>query len=105
MGTAGFWTSAAAEGPRRAPAAGDTPAAGGLQLPVVPHQATFARFLVRPVLLWGHAVAWLIGGSSRPRPSRLGEKRQGTFGSLPVRGGSSPVECCLPLAHAHVTDP
>jgi hypothetical protein len=53
----------------------------------------------------GHAIAWLIGDSSRPRPSRLGEKRLGTFGSLPVRGGSSPVECCLPLVLAHVADP
>ena len=52
------------------------------------------------MLLWGHAVAWLIG----PRPSGLGEKRQRAFGSLPVRGGSSAVECCLLLAHAHVAD-
>jgi hypothetical protein len=57
------------------------------------------------MLLWGHAVAWLIEDSSRPCPSRLGEKRLGTFGSLPVRGGSSPVDCCLPLVLAHVADP
>ena len=60
---------------------------------------------MKPMLLWGHAVAQLIGDSSRPRPLRLGEKRLGTFGLLPIRGGSSPVECCLPLVLAHVADP
>jgi hypothetical protein len=29
----------------------------------------------------------------------------GTIGSLPVRGGGSPVQCCLPLVLAHVADP
>jgi hypothetical protein len=33
--------------------------------------------------LWGHAVARLIG-DSRFRPFIIGEKREGTFGSLPV---------------------
>jgi hypothetical protein len=35
----------------------------------------------------------------------VGEKQLGTFGSLPVRGGSGPVECCLPRVPAHVADP
>jgi hypothetical protein len=35
----------------------------------------------------------------------IGEKRLGTFGSLPVRGGSGPVEPCLPLVPGHVADP
>ena len=60
---------------------------------------------MRPMLLSGYALAWLIGDSSRPRPFRLGKKRLGTFGSLPVRGSSGPVECCLPLVPAHVADP
>jgi hypothetical protein len=32
-------------------------------------------------------------------------RRLGTFGALPVRGGSSPVVRRLPLVLAHVTDP
>lgn len=35
----------------------------------------------------------------------VGEKQQSAFGSLPVRGGSSPVECSLLLVHAQVADP
>lgn len=35
----------------------------------------------------------------------VGDERLGTFGSLPVRGGSTPVQCCLPLVPAHVADP
>jgi len=35
----------------------------------------------------------------------VGDKRLGTFGALPVRGGSGPVECCLPLVPAHVANP
>jgi hypothetical protein len=52
------------------------------------------------MLLWGRTVAWSIAGSSRAHLFRLGEKRLGTFGSLPVRGRGSPVECCLPLVQA-----
>ena len=57
------------------------------------------------MLLWRHAVAWLIGDCSRPRPFRLGEKRLGLFGSLSGRGGGTPVLCCLPLVLAHVAEP
>ena len=53
----------------------------------------------------GHAVARLTGDSSSPRPSKIGESQLGTFGPLPVRGGSTPVQCCLSLVHAPVTDP
>ena len=60
---------------------------------------------VGALLLWGHAVRWLIGDRRRLRPFSLGQKRLGTFGSLPVRGGSSPVECYLPLVLVHVADP
>lgn len=35
----------------------------------------------------------------------VAEKRLGTFGSQPIRGGSSPVQCCLPLGPVHVADP
>ena len=64
-----------------------------------------ARCPVKPMLLWGCAVARLIGDSIRPRPLRLGEKRLGTFGLLPVSGDSSPVECCLPLVLVHLAHP
>ena len=57
------------------------------------------------MLLWGRAVAWLVGDRRKPGPVKLEQKRLGTFGSLPVRGGSSPVECCLPLVPGHVADP
>ena len=70
-----------------------------------PRPLTFARFPVRPMLLWGRTVAWFIGDGSRPRLSRFGKKRLGKFGSLPVRGGGSPVECCLLLVLAHVAGP
>jgi hypothetical protein len=33
------------------------------------------------------------------------DERPGTFGSLPVRGGSGPVERCLPLVPLHVANP
>ena len=35
----------------------------------------------------------------------VGEKGEGTFGSLPVRGGSGLVDCCLPLVTADVAAP
>jgi len=35
----------------------------------------------------------------------LGDKRLGAFGSLPVRGGSCPVERRLPLVPVHVANP
>jgi len=57
------------------------------------------------MLLSGHVVAWLIADSSGPRPFMVAEKQLGTFGSLAVCGGSSPVQCCLPLVPAHVADP
>jgi len=58
-----------------------------------------------PMLLWGRAVAWFIADSSGPRLPRVGQKRAGTAGSLPVRGGGSPVQCCLPLVLAYVAHP
>jgi hypothetical protein len=56
------------------------------------------------MLLSGRAVAWLIGDGSRPGPFMVGEKRLDTFGPVPVRDGSGPVECCLPLVSGHVAD-
>jgi hypothetical protein len=56
------------------------------------------------MLLWGHSVTWLSGDSSGRCLFRLGQQRLGTFGSLPVCGGSSPVQRCLPLVRAHVAD-
>jgi hypothetical protein len=52
------------------------------------------------MLLRRDALAWLVGG--RLRPFRVGQKRLSTFGSLPVRGGGSPVQCGLPLVLARV---
>ena len=49
------------------------------------------------MLLWGFALTWFIADVSRPCLFRLGEQRLGTFGSLPVRGGSGSVKGCLPL--------
>ena len=40
-----------------------------------------------------------------PRRSKLGDKRLGAFGPLPVRGGRGAVEYCLPLVPAHIADP
>lgn len=56
-------------------------------------------------LLSGHSVAWLAGAGGEPSLFMVGDKRLGTFGSLPVRGGSGPVECCLPLVLEHVANP
>ena len=69
------------------------------------HDRRFARFPGRPMLLWGRAVTWLIGGRRKPGQVKLGQKRLGAFGSLPVRDGGSPVERCLPLVPEHVADP
>lgn len=55
--------------------------------------------------LKGHAVAWLIGGGGGPCLLGLGQQRLGTFGSLPVCGGSSPVQRCSLLMHVHIADP
>lgn len=56
----------------------------------------------------GRPGAWsavpLIGDSNRPHLFSLGQGAS-TSGSLPVRSGTSPVECCLPLVLAHVADP
>jgi len=57
------------------------------------------------MLLWRRAVAWLIGDGRKPCLVKLGQKRLGAVGSLPVRGGSSPVQRCLPLVPEHVADP
>jgi len=51
------------------------------------------------------AVAWLIAGGSRPRRFGLGHKRQGAFGSLPVRSRGSPVEYRSLLVLGHLADP
>ena len=58
-----------------------------------------------PKLLSGHALAWLIGNGSGPRPFKVRQQRQGAFGPAPVRGGSIPVERCLPLVAEQVADP
>jgi hypothetical protein len=59
------------------------------------------------MLLGSRAVACFIGDSSRLGPFTLGQKRPDTFGSLPVRSHSIPVECCLPLVLVlmHDADP
>jgi hypothetical protein len=62
------------------------------------HDPAFARLLAKTATMSvieqakGIIIAWLIEDGSRPHPFRLGEKRLGTFGSLPVRGGSGPVQ-------------
>src|SRR5262249_61803232 len=58
----------------------------------------------RPMLLSGRAVTWLIGDRRKPGQVKLGQKRLGAFGSLPVRDGGSPVERCLPLVPEHIAD-
>jgi hypothetical protein len=49
--------------------------------------------------------ARLIGDRSGPCLFRVGQQRLGTFGSLPVCGGSSPVQRCSLLVHVHVANP
>lgn len=55
-------------------------------------------------LLWGHALWRLTGNDGRPCLFLVRDKRPGVFGSAPVRGGSFPVVCCLPLVLGRVAD-